>query len=235
MTLIALKEILVSEGIPAKWFLLDGKGIKEDKVCLEQTDGKWSVFYSERGKEYDLLTFATESAACDNLLVRLRERKRTKNRLFREGLIVDATFESEFSKLQADMVSVCLDYCAGKCDRIYIHSIIVNDTVSSDFFFCIDGALRKKGKLNGADTIPQTRQKEALKIVSANAMEIIRLFEKHKRPVPFEVKIIYDAKTGAAQCDYGYDVIDNTARSLTENWFNAINNESDANKSHPQT
>jgi hypothetical protein len=35
----------------------------------------WNVFYSERGKKYDLLSFATEGESCENLLARLRERK----------------------------------------------------------------------------------------------------------------------------------------------------------------
>jgi hypothetical protein len=74
MTTVTLKEMLTVEGIPSKWYLLDSKGVKEDKICLEHADNMWNVFYSERGKKYDLLSFATENEACENLLARLRER-----------------------------------------------------------------------------------------------------------------------------------------------------------------
>ena len=35
MTLADLKEVLVSEGIPTNWYLLENHGIKEDKICIE--------------------------------------------------------------------------------------------------------------------------------------------------------------------------------------------------------
>jgi hypothetical protein len=75
MTVLKLKEVMLSENIPISWCVLDGKGVKDFKFCLEHTGDSWNVFYSERGGKYDLSAFDTESEACENLLSRLRKRK----------------------------------------------------------------------------------------------------------------------------------------------------------------
>jgi len=75
MTLADLKEVLVSEGIPTNWYLLENHGIKEDKICIETEGSQWIVYYSERGKKYDVSSFGDESSACEEMLRRLRAKK----------------------------------------------------------------------------------------------------------------------------------------------------------------
>ena len=72
MNIPELREILKSEKIPERYYLLDARGIKEDKICLEFSDGLWQVFYSERGEKYNAATFPDESDACGEVLQRLR-------------------------------------------------------------------------------------------------------------------------------------------------------------------
>jgi hypothetical protein len=136
-------------------------------------------------------------------------------------------FESEFSKMQSDMVSVCLEYCYNKCEQLYIYILISNDTLSSDFFFRIDGELRRKNKLNGIDSISPLRQKEALKIISSNALKIIELFEQQDKQIPCEIKIRYNVADNSAKCDYSYETPDKSALEMTEIWYNAIKAEGD--------
>ena len=74
MNIPELKEILKNEKIPERYYLLDARGIREDKICLELSDGLWQVYYSERGQKYNVAEFANESDACGEMLQRLRIR-----------------------------------------------------------------------------------------------------------------------------------------------------------------
>jgi hypothetical protein len=80
MNINELKDIIVSENIPERYFLIGNKGVKDDKYCLMQIDGEWQVFYGERGKKNKLATFTDESDACLELLSRLRIRVEKANR-----------------------------------------------------------------------------------------------------------------------------------------------------------
>ena len=68
-----LKKVLESEKIPKWYYWLGEKDFQDDKICLELSDGVWQVYYSERGKKYNISTFATESDACDEALLRIRK------------------------------------------------------------------------------------------------------------------------------------------------------------------
>ena len=56
--------------IPEIEYNLAGVGPTDDKYVMEQTDGKWHVYYSERGSQYQSQFFDTEDQACDYLLHR---------------------------------------------------------------------------------------------------------------------------------------------------------------------
>ena len=72
MNIPELKEILKNEKIPERYYLLEAKGIREDKICLEFSDNLWRVYYSERGEKYNTAEFTNESDACGEALQRLR-------------------------------------------------------------------------------------------------------------------------------------------------------------------
>ena len=82
MNILELKEILKSEKIPERYYLLEARGIREDKICLEFTDDVWQVYYSERGEKYNAAEFPDESGACGEMLQRLR--KKNEKRIKRE-------------------------------------------------------------------------------------------------------------------------------------------------------
>lgn len=45
-----------------------GDGNSEDRYAILQEGGSWKVFYSERGEQLELRTFANEDEACKYLL-----------------------------------------------------------------------------------------------------------------------------------------------------------------------
>jgi len=59
-----LEERLIKEGIPKDSYCLNG-GYPNDSYCLFKNNGKWEVYYSERGKKSGLKLFMSEEEACE--------------------------------------------------------------------------------------------------------------------------------------------------------------------------
>lgn len=59
-----LERKLKSESIPEQFYSLKG-GLPNEALCLNQENGKWEVYYSERGIKTGLKTFESEDDACD--------------------------------------------------------------------------------------------------------------------------------------------------------------------------
>lgn len=59
-----LQERINSEKIPKDVYSLGG-GLPNEKLCLGEVAGKWEVYYSERGEKTGLVTFGSESEACE--------------------------------------------------------------------------------------------------------------------------------------------------------------------------
>lgn len=66
-----LAAILDAEGIPEDSYSLAG-GLADDRLCIDEADGRWLVYYSERGKRWDEKWFSSEGEACRHLLELLR-------------------------------------------------------------------------------------------------------------------------------------------------------------------
>ena len=47
---------------------------------------------------------------------------------------MDKVFEDYFSELQADMVSICMEYVEKRAERIYIYCYFEDNVISSGFF-----------------------------------------------------------------------------------------------------
>ena len=61
-----LQDALRRENIQDRCYSLETQTFDPDEaLCLRQTDGRWVVFYSERGLQTGEATFSSESEACD--------------------------------------------------------------------------------------------------------------------------------------------------------------------------
>jgi hypothetical protein len=65
-----LKNLLKAKQIPDYFYNLDAVGETDQRVCLEFNMQGWVVYYSERGKKFDLMSFSTEDEACQEVLNR---------------------------------------------------------------------------------------------------------------------------------------------------------------------
>ncbi len=150
-------------------------------------------------------------------------------------------FEDYFSELQADMVSVCLEYVFERANKIYIYCSHEEGLVSNDFFYNINGKIVERHKLNDALVneegnanfsydISVDRQKAVVKIINQNIKELIKLCRKYDREMPTEIKIVYDVQANKLAADYKYDLVhtndsNKTASSIARIWFDQIKNE----------
>ncbi|GAA3533611.1 hypothetical protein GCM10022222_16170 [Amycolatopsis ultiminotia] len=74
----ALQRLLDRWGVPTNAYELDplrvgaGSTLVDDVVMIAPVGRRWAVWYRERGKDYDLREFETESLACLDMAMRLR-------------------------------------------------------------------------------------------------------------------------------------------------------------------
>ena len=61
---------------------------------------------------------------------------------------MEKMFEDYFSEIQADMVSICLEYVEKRAEKIYIYCSFENGMISSGFFYKVNSKIVKKNKLN---------------------------------------------------------------------------------------
>ena len=68
MTKAELKTKLEQAGVYAEAYSLDGGLPNERYVLSQEPNGRWDVYYSERGQKSGLRSFDSESAACQFFL-----------------------------------------------------------------------------------------------------------------------------------------------------------------------
>ena len=144
-------------------------------------------------------------------------------------------FEDYFSELQADMVSICLEYVNGRAEKIYVYCSCEEKVISSDFFYCIEGKIKERHKLN--DDINKTnkyiydtsieRQDAVLDILIEDIKKMMLLCKEYHREMPTEIKLIYDVKKNSLKAEYKYDLVYSndpvkTADDIAMEWFEAI-------------
>src|SRR5690625_190159 len=59
-------------------------------------------------------------------------------------------FEDRFSELQADMISICMEYVEDRADKVYVYASCEEGVISSRFFYLINNQYVKSHKVNDA-------------------------------------------------------------------------------------
>lgn len=144
---------------------------------------------------------------------------------------MEKVFEDYFTELQADMVSICLEYVEKRAEVIYIYCSFESNIVFSGFFYKVNGKIVKKHKLNDAIVTDEkeydvsiTRQKGAITVINDDIKALKDLCEKYHREMPTQIKLIYDIKNNKLNADCGYDLFysnhkTKTADDILEEWF----------------
>lgn len=140
-------------------------------------------------------------------------------------------FEDVFTEIQADMVSICLEYVEKRAEKIYIYCSYENNMISSGFFYKINGKVVKKHKLNDVISNEQAkydvsiqRQKGAISIINEDIKAIKELCQQNQREMPTQIKLTYDILTNKLNADYSYELTfsndkNKTAYDVLEEWY----------------
>lgn len=143
-------------------------------------------------------------------------------------------FEDFFSELQADMVSICMENVEERAYMVYIYCSYENNVIASNYFYNINGKVVSRGKLNDAINpgepqydVSMERQKSVTKIINEDIKKIQQICLEYERPMPTEIKIVYDVKKNSLNADYKYKNVyskskTKTAYDIADKWFNEI-------------
>ncbi|MEG7843942.1 immunity protein YezG family protein [Bacillus mobilis] len=145
-------------------------------------------------------------------------------------------FEERFSELQADMISICMEYVENRADKVYVYASCEEDMISSSFFYFINNKYVECHKVNDAlengekryDVSPE-RMFQVLQIISEDIEGIEMLCKEYEKDMPTEMKLIYDTKSGKFKAEYEYDLIHTnddikTADDFADEWFEEVKN-----------
>ena len=143
-------------------------------------------------------------------------------------------FEDQFSELQADMISICMEYVEDRADKVYVYASCEEGVVSSSFFYLINNTYVECHKVNDAlnngeeeYNVSQDRQFAVLDIINEDVEKIKELCKEHEKDMPTELKLIYEVKSGKLQAEYKYDLVYSddevkTADDIAEEWFEEV-------------
>lgn len=139
-------------------------------------------------------------------------------------------FEDYFTDIQADMVSICLEYIENQGDSIYIYCSSENKVYSVGYFYKVNGQVKERHKINEAlpnADISINRQKKVLEILMDDLKQIEIVCKQFELPMPTEMKIVYDIKKNSFDASYQYDLIysndrEKTADDIEKEWFEEI-------------
>ena len=130
------------------------------------------------------------------------------------------TFEDEFSAKQTDMIQLALEYAdrvEQKVDTVYIYKDDKNNIVMLH-------ELSKKGK---SEPEIDNLIFSVLKLGNKDLQDIHKICQKYNRPMPSQIKLIYDNVQNKVKGKYSYDLFYSNSDTLTaddifEQWYNEV-------------
>lgn len=149
-------------------------------------------------------------------------------------------FEDKFSAKQTDMIQLALEYAervGQKVDTVYIYCSF-ETMYSFDVFYKDDEnnivmlhELSNKG-MNKSEI--DNLIFSVLKLGNQDLQDIHKICRKYNRPMPTQIKLIYDNKQNKVKGKYSYDLFYSNSDVLTsgnifEQWYNEVKEEIEGN------
>lgn len=142
------------------------------------------------------------------------------------------TFEDEFTEKQKDMIALSLEYVKrlnSDVHKIYLYASHENSLYSFNIFYGANGevmTMRKLANLNGVEDITDLIF-NVLKIGTEDIKEVEKICKKYDRPMPTQIKIVYDNVNKKIHADYSYELFYSNSDTLTSNdifnqWFEEV-------------
>ena len=138
------------------------------------------------------------------------------------------SFEDKFTKKQKDMISLAPEYVERinvHVNNIYIYCSHENNMYTFDLFFGEEKKIYLIHQLS-LDSDPSLMI-QVLQIGNQDLQEIHEICKKYDRPMPTQIKIIYDNVNKKVHADYSYELFYSNSDTLTSNdifnqWFEEV-------------
>jgi hypothetical protein len=147
-------------------------------------------------------------------------------------------FEEKYSELQADMISICMEYVEDRAEKVYVIASCEENVISGSFFFRIHDTYVECHKVNDAlkdgenrYDVSSGRMFKVLEVISEDISRMKKLCKEYNKDMPTEMKLIYDVGSGKFQAEYQYDLVythddTKTANHIANEWFEEIQSKS---------
>ena len=112
-------------------------------------------------------------------------------------------FEDDFMELQSGLISLCLEVAGEKVDRVYVYCSIEKKSKMFNAFFQIKDEIKTINQLG----VEGTLMMQFLKLGTSDLEKIKTICRRYNMPVPTEMKMCYNTKTGKYDAQYKYEEI----------------------------
>ncbi len=109
-------------------------------------------------------------------------------------------FEDAFTNVQADFVSLCLEFAKNDVDTIYVFIYQNRGMRTFNAFFRKDGAVKTVVDYGSPDLIGRFFQ-----IGAGDIDKLVAVCNQYEHQCPHEIKMTYDVSTKHFDAQYGYD------------------------------
>ncbi len=145
-------------------------------------------------------------------------------------------FEDEFSAKQTEMIQLALEYAdrvEQKVDTVYIYCSF-ETMYSFDIFYKDDNnnivMLHKLSKKDMNEFELDNLIFSVLKLGNQDLQDLHKICQKHNRPMPSQIKLIYDNVQNEVNSKYSYDLFYSNSDTLTPDdifmeWYNEVKEE----------
>ena len=149
-------------------------------------------------------------------------------------------FEDEFSAKQTDMIQLALEYAdrvGQKVDTVYIYCSF-ETMYSFDVFYKDDKnnivMLHELSNKGMSESEIDNLIFSVLKLGNKDLQDIHKICQKYNRPMPSQIKLIYDNVQNKVKGKYSYDLFYFNSDTLTaddifEQWYNEVKRELEVN------
>ena len=132
-------------------------------------------------------------------------------------------FEDEFSEVQTGLISLCMELTRTKVDKVFAYCSIEDNSQAFNAFFEKDGRILKKNQVGASiETV-----NDFLRLGTSDLNQLREICTRYGKPVPRQIKMVYDAKTHGFDARISYDSLLDEGKSAGQvfmEWRSEVEN-----------
>ena len=132
-------------------------------------------------------------------------------------------FEDEFSEIQTGLISLCMELTRTKVNKVFAYCSIEDKSQAFNAFFQKDGKILKNNQVGAnIETV-----NDFLRLGTNDLDKLREVCIRYGKPVPRQIKMVYDAKTHGFDARISYDSLLDEGKSAGQafmDWRNEAEN-----------